>query len=326
VNKLSGVEYKVRLQGLSTREGTIPISALINVSQAILDGSRRALRLLMEGVSVKRGRATKSLKKPLNLTITGLSIGSTVLKIEAPTFEESAPEIVQQLNLWNMPLKPELKPKDTVISIFSKSVRDASAGELESDYYDRGVLESLELFKSLLREDLMAVQIECPSRPSEDFRIGKPELDTITKIEAETPEPKAMVVVGTFNSIEHAHRRFELVMQNGHKIKGIAQSGYVDTEDMRNLWGKKATVKGLAHFKPTGAIRSIEADVIKPFERGEELFERISKDRISSKPIQVLRREQGIRNPLKEVWGKWPGDESIDEILNTLKRTSRETT
>ncbi len=320
---MKGVEYKIRLRGLATPEGTIPISTLIKVAQAILDGSRRALQLLMEGVSVKRGRVSASLGRSLDFNITGLSKGSTVVEIEVPTFEESAPEIVNQLNLWNM-LMPRLRPEDTAISVLSKSVRDAAAGELESEYYDKGVLEALSPLKSLLKEKLSDIRIECPTRSSEKFGINETEMDRISRVEAETPEPRAMVVAGIFNSIEHTHRKFGIVMSDGHKIRGIAEAGYIDTENMRYLWGKKVTVKGLAHFKPSGAMRSIEADVIKPFERGEELFENVSRNKPSSSLIQNIQREQGVKNPLTEVWGKWPGDESIDEILDTLKRTSRE--
>lgn len=34
-----------------------------------------------------------------------------------------------------------------------------------------------------------------------------------------------------------------------------------------------------------------------------------------------IEQAMAVRNPLKEIWGKWPGDESIDEILDTLKGT-----
>ena len=91
---------------------------------------------------------------------------------------------------------------------------------------------------------------------------------------------------------------------------------------MRNLWGKKVTVKGLAYYKATGFVRFIEAEMIKPFEEGEELFETISIPRVSSD--MIFRRKQPFKNPLSEVWGKWPGDESIDEILQILEQTSRE--
>jgi len=30
-----------------------------------------------------------------------------------------------------------------------------------------------------------------------------------------------------------------------------------------------------------------------------------------------------MKTPLQEIWGKWPGDESIDEILEALRQTSK---
>jgi len=321
---MNGVHYDIRLRGLKTPDGTLSLSALVGISEILVESSQRALRLLMEGVSVKQGKISASLKKCLDFNITGLNKGSTILQLEAPTFAESAPEIVQQLDLWNIPLKPSLKPKDTAISVISKSIHDAIKGNVESEYYDRGVLESFLSFGALLKEHVTDIQIECPSRPTEKFTISDRELDRISKIEAETPEPKAIVVSGIFNSIEHTPKRFELVLQDGHKIRGFAESSYIDTEDMRDLWGKKATVKGLAHFRPNGIARSIEAEVIKPFESGEELFETMPRNRINNSLLHKLKTGQGYRNPLKEVWGKWPGDESIEEILDVLNQESKE--
>jgi hypothetical protein len=318
---MKGVGYKIRLHGLSTPAGTIPLKTLVSVSETLLEGSRRALRLVVEGVSVKRGKISRSLRKPLDFMITGISKGSTVLQIEAPTFKESAPELVQQLSFWDEAMKPE----DTAISLLSKSVQDATGGNVESEYYDRGVLQSLMSFNSLLKEQIKDLEMECSSRPSERFRISERELGAISKIETEIPEPKAIVVAGTFNTIEHTPRRFELTLQNSHKVRGIAESIHIDTEQMRTLWGKKVTVKGIGHFKPTGAVRSIEAEVIKPFDTGEELFETISKSRLPSSLIQDIRKKQRVKSPLKEVWGKWPGNEPIEEILDALNQISKET-
>ena len=318
--RMKGVEYKVRLHGLLAPEGTIPLKILVSVSETLLEGSRRALLLVVEGVSVKRGQISRSLRKPLDFMITGISKGSTVLQIEAPTFEEAAPELVQQLSLWGDAMKPE----DTAISLLSKSVQDATGENVESEYYDRGVLESLMSFNQLLKEQIKDLEMECSSRPSEKFRISERELGTISKIAAETPKPKPIVVAATFNTIEHTPRRFELVLQDGHKVRGIAESIHIDTERMRTLWGKKVTVKGIGHFKPSGAVRSIEAEVIKPFDTGEELFETVPKRGLPPNLIQDIAKKQRVKSPLKEVWGKWPGDESIEEILDVLRQTSRE--
>ena len=317
---MDNVEYKIRLRGLSTPEGTISLETLATVSKMLLDVSRRTLRLVVDGVSVKRGQVPKSFKRPLDFSITGISKGSTVLQIEAPTFGNSAPELIQQLSLWGDPMKPE----DTAISLLSKSVHDATSGNMESDYYDRGVLESLLSFRGLLKKRINNVAVECPSRPMEEFKITDNELKKISAIEADTPESRATIVAGIFNSIEHTPRRFELVLESGHKIRGFAEPGYIDVEEMRNLWGEKVTVKGIGHFKPNGAIRSIEAQMMKSFSEGEELFETISQNRSPANLVQSLGRGQGGRSPLQEIWGKWPGDESIDDILEALRQTSEE--
>lgn len=317
---MDNVEYKIRLRGLSTPEGTIPLETLVTVSKILLDVSRRILRLVVDGVSVKRGQVPSSLKRSLDFSITGISKGSTVLQIEAPTFENSAPELFRQPSFWGDPIKPE----DTAISLLSKSVHDATSGNIESDYYDRGVLESLMSFRHLLKERISNVEIECPNRPEEKFMITHSELEKISIIEADTPEPRAIVVTGIFNRIEHTPRRFELVLKSGHKVRGFAEPGYIDIEQMRTLWGEKITVKGIGHFKPNGAIRSIEAQMMKSFSEGEELFETISQNRLPANLTQSLGRGQGPRNPLREIWGKWPGDEPIDDILKALRQISEE--
>ena len=41
--------------------------------------------------------------------------------------------------------------------------------------------------------------------------------------------------------------------------------------------------------------------------------------------VEKLKRVKGDRSPLREVWGQWPGNESIDQILSMLTETSAET-
>ena len=317
---MDNVEYKIRLQGLSTPEGTISLETLVTVSRMLLEASRRTLRLIVDGVSVKRGKVPDSLRRLLDFNITGISKGSTVLQIEAPTFEASAPDLIQQPGFWDDPIEP----KDTVVSLLSKSVHDATSGNMESDYYDRGVLESLMSFRRLLKGRISNVEIKCQSRPAEEFRITDKELEKIKMLEADTPAPRATIVAGIFNRIEHDSRHFELVLESGQKVRGFAESSHVDVEQMRTLWGEKATVKGIGHFKPNGTIRSIEAQMIKAFSEGEELFEIVPQNRLPASLARGLGTKYGAGSPLQEIWGKWPGDESIDDILEALRQTSEE--
>ncbi len=53
--KANTVQYTVSLKGLPTPKGTITFSALKSIIDILSEGSERALRLALEGESVKRG-------------------------------------------------------------------------------------------------------------------------------------------------------------------------------------------------------------------------------------------------------------------------------
>ncbi|MBA7684273.1 hypothetical protein ES703_92664 [subsurface metagenome] len=318
---MSGIRYNIRITGLKSPEGTIPLTALREISDALLQGSERTLRLSVEGASVKRGRLPAWLNKSLEFTVAGISKGSTVLEIEVPTLEESAPEQVRQQDLWyTMP-----NPEDTALTLLSKSVQDAVSERLESENFDRGVLSALLAFESPLEKYLDEFEVVSPNRPKDIFKIGPSELTKISRLKAETPEPRAVALAGSFDLIEHPHRLFRLSLEDGRKITGKAEAAYINEEMMKDLWGKKVSVKGTAHFNPSGKIRFIEAQVVRPFEAGEEILQAVQELESPLQLVEGFKLKQKARSPLGEIWGQWPGEESIDEILSALKELSTET-
>jgi hypothetical protein len=87
---------------------------------------------------------------------------------------------------------------------------------------------------------------------------------------------------------------------------------------MRQFWGKKVTIKGTVHFRPGRKVRLIEAEVIKPAEEGEEVFDRMP---TPPKPMALFESDVQRFNAapaLQDIWGKWPGDEPIEELLGSL--------
>jgi len=182
---VSGIHYTIRITGLKTPEGAIPLMALMGISDTLLQGSERALRLSIEGASVKRGRAPSWLSNSLDFTIVGISKGATALEIEAPTLAESAPQQVRQQNLWyTLP-----DPEDTALSLLSRSVSEATSERLESEYYDRGVLSALLSFKPLLGKYFDGLEMISPDRTRDGFRIGDEEIAKLGRLEAQTPDP-----------------------------------------------------------------------------------------------------------------------------------------
>lgn len=318
---MKGAMYRIRLTGLKTPQGTVPLAALAALSQALLEGCERSLRLAVEGASVKRGRVPAWLSRSLDFTFSGIGEGSTTLDVEAPTLAEAAPEQVQQQDFWyTLP-----NPEDTALTLLSRSVADATSEQVDSDRFDRGVLNALLSFRPLLSRYVTDLALDSESKPHDRFKLGTAELDRIGRLEAETPESRSVVVVGSFNLIEHSTRQFQLTLRDGRKVTGKADVSLIPEDTMRAAWGKQVTVKGTAHFNPVGKIRFIEASVIRSLEAGEEIFENLPERAPLLKSVEGLQRTTGAKSPFREVWGQWPGDESIDEILSLLRETSVET-
>jgi hypothetical protein len=61
-----------------------------------------------------------------------------------------------------------------------------------------------------------------------------------------------------------------------------------------------------------------ESDVIKPAEEGEEVFERMP---TPPRPMALFESDVqrfNAASALQDIWGKWPGDEPIEELLGSL--------
>jgi hypothetical protein len=308
------MKYKLKIKGLDSPDGTISIRALKELVELVLDCSERGLRLAVQGESVKRGRLPSWLTKSLDFTVTGIEKGSTTVVVEAPSLGETAAALIQQQDFWYT--KPT--DEDTALSLMSRSVRDTVSEDADSNAYDKGVLDGLLSFEGFLSKFAERVVVESPQRPEENFSLGCEELQRVRRLKEQTPEPIAFVLSGEFDLIHHSNRRFQLRLSNGQIVPGTVDPDHLGIEDMRQFWGKKVTIKGTVHFRPGRRIRLIEAQVIKPAEEGEEVFERMPIPPVPGRLFESDLQRLNAGPALEEIWDKWPGDESMEEILAAL--------
>lgn len=309
------IDYQIRITGLKAKAGSIPVALLQDIIEALLKGCDRVLRLVVEGRSTKIGKTPDWLKDSLNFTITGLTTGSTVLELETPILGDSMPDQFSMKKLWDD--RELMKPNDTPLTLLNRSISDAASENMESDYIDAGVLDALLSFKSVTKGS-QELWIDSKSRKKDKFKISGEEIKKIRKIQIETPKPQTIAVSGLFNLIEHSNRRFQLKLPDGKSLHGIMDSSLVDLEEMRELWGKRVTVKGKAHYKPSGKLRSIEAVSVRPFEEGDEILQTFPRSQKRLTLFNDFIAEKNANKSLKKIWGKWPGDESITELLTAL--------
>ena len=260
--------YSLRVHGLPTSDGTIPVRALVDFLAGLTHCAEKGLRLVVEGASVRAGRPPAWLEAATNFTLAGLASGSTVLEIEAPTLGDLLGEQVLQGDFWLPPPEPD----ETALSVVSRSIGDTTAENIESDYYDAGVLKSILELKSFFR-GRERVELISDQRANENIELSLESVEKAERLKIRTPEPRTLLVSGLLNRIEHSERRFQLVLGDGKSVSGRIDEEFMTTEGLRENWGRKVTVRGIVHFRPSGRLQMIAAQEIRPMAPGEEVFE-----------------------------------------------------
>ncbi len=309
------IKYQIKIKGLKTPSGTISILALKDLASIFIENSERALRLAIEGNSIRKGQLPQWLKLAVDFNITSIKKGSTVLALEAPELSEVAAEQISQQNLWiDLP-----EPNDTALTIWANSFNEATTEKYGSELYDKGLLTSFISFKDFIDKYAHSIEIDSAAdKKINRLKIDCQQIERVQKLTASIPESRKIILSGYIDVIEHYAGRFKLNLESGEKIQGEIDRSILDLELMRDYWGKKVTVRGMADYKPNGKIRFIKADLLKPFEESEKVFEEYMMFEEPRELVYQISKNKPEISPLKEIWGKWPSEESIEEILSEL--------
>ena len=315
---MSNIKYELRVKGLSVPDGTIPVRALLELLQGLVDTAERGLRLAVEGESVKRGKAPAWIAAATNLNFTGLKTGSTILGIEAPKFRDTIAGRLENQSHHFFPVAPE----DTALSLVSRSIRDATMENRESDYFDAGVLNGVLELAPFLKNYASSFALFSEGNLTPEFELSASGMETVEKLKREPPEPQAFIVTGMLDEIEHSNRRFQLSLADGNSVPGRIDEEFMTVEELRNFWGKSVTIKGTVYFKPSGKVQLLESHLVRAAEPGEELFNELPVADSTPELFEPSQLKQGYVSPFKEVRGQWPGDESLETILGALRASA----
>jgi hypothetical protein len=108
-------------------------------------------------------------------------------------------------------------------------------------------------------------------------------------------------------------------LPSGEAVRGIATE-QVDLAELASLFGKQALVSGIAKFRPSRSVLRIEAELVQPVTGDVRVFSHVPKP--LSLDMRALRVPQGPTTGVAAIIGKWPGDESDEEILRALEELS----
>lgn len=313
--ELNNQRYQFRISGLNQPAGHIKTSQLFRVLRTLTTAAGHATRLRATGDGNIKGKKPKWLTETTDFTVTGLDSGSTTLSIDAPRLRDTAYAEFGQQKLFDE--QPNLD--DTALDIVSAAIHEMQSEDSAGNYFDNSVLNAVLKFKTVAGASIRYQLIPQQSRHL-GFRLDEHLYEEISKRISDTPPPQSYIVSGVLNQIKHADGGFCLSIGN-KRLLGKLDRQALDIEELRHLWGKRTTVAGLIHYKINGQARLIEAQRIGAQLEGDQVFKKTpsqgSRNSLDFLVASGIKHSIPPADPMA-LWGAWPGDESIEEILSQL--------
>lgn len=283
---------------------------------AITDLAPRAAAMAFRGRS--HGRRPAWLKAATDVRFIGHDgEDETNLHFEAPVFGEAAPQEYGQGELW--PSRPAAT--DTGFELFADLLQDLTQGNRDSDRYDRSILKQLfglrRLFSSSLFASLEVESLRSCEHKSKPFTLET--IGTVKSFYQSTPGPRRVKIYGTLDMIRASTQRFGLKLQSGEEAAGILTVG--DVREFQGLLGKPAVIFGKAIYRPSGRLLRIDADKVVAGTDADQFFGKIPSG-IRTEPQARSQRPSITPLGIESIFGKWPGQETDEQIEAALKRLS----
>jgi hypothetical protein len=301
-------EYPVLLEGVDALD--LPLSVLRDLSDLFLEGAQRSARLVAEGRSVARGSAPAWVTASADLRVTKFAPGSLDMTIRAPRLVEVASDIFAQQQLFPAGTDPDA----TAFDLLLDAAEDAAAGRKDSERLDGGVLDVLTRTANIFARGGTRLTIGRAGRPS--VVLNSQAASVIRRMADETPAARVARVSGVLDSLTVSTRAMAVRLQDGQLLRGFA--GAVPLDKLKHFLGMSIVVEGSVTFRPSGEASRIEVESVFPSGPGDVIWAKFPKVESGA-----TRSRQSIAPiGLDAFFGKWPGDETDDEIARGLKDLS----
>lgn len=304
--------HDIRIGGAAVRADRIAGPVLAHLLGTIVEGTTRVLRYRLEGRSKAPGSLPAWLRPAAGFDVVQ-STEAGLIHLEAPSLADTLPDRFRQGDLFQT-----VDPAKSALDLFEDGLEDALHGNIDSDLFDEGLIQTFTEFRQVLGEGLDRIDIV----NGRTVPVSVDGLRRVEELRRTTPRPAQVRVAGTLNAIRYSDKMFTLVLETGAELRGVAAE--VDEGSLKSLWGKAALVIGTAHFRPSGALARVDAERIEPATTRDLALWQSAPLPSSATGVELreLRQPQGKRSGINALIGQWPGDESEDEIASALEALS----
>ena len=309
-------KHKLILMGGLHGELRVSAAVLHEAVGALLEGARLATRFAVEGESVRKGPRPAWLDSACAVDITGLSAGSAVIAMEAPTLREA--DAAKFGNDGQRSLFEEIDQgfgEQTAVDLFGQVL--AAVVERGSDdvVADRALLETCVRFARVSGGGFEGLRLEGLRGRETPLVITPAHVPQIELLRDETPPPQAARVAGTLDTISASRSDVILELKDGTKVPARMEDH--DLDALKKLLGKAVVVSGVAHYRPSGRLLLLDVESIGEAGAGDRVFETAP---IARKRLPVVTPvAQDESSGVSAFFGTWPGHESEEELLEALQ-------
>ncbi len=127
-------------------------------------------------------------------------------------------------------------------------------------------------------------------------------------------------VAGRLDAIRCHDHSFELVLSSGETLRGTAPA--LDLREVRPLVDEMVVISGRAYFGDSEEVRRLEADLIEQASAKDTLWSPLPRPVFRKLNVEALLQSQDRDSGINAIRGKWPGDESDDEVFAALEDLS----
>lgn len=301
-------DYSVLLEGVDA--GDLSLGVLRDLCDLFLEGAQRCSRLVAEGRSGARGPAPAWLASAADLRISRFAPGSLALGLEAPRLTDVAPEIFAQPHVFPSGTAADASSFD----LFLDAAEDAARGKRDSERLDPGVLDVLGRASALFVKGGTRLTIGRAGRA--EVVLDPSSAQTIRSLANETPAGRVTRVRGVLDTLTVSTKSLVLRLDDGRQLRGFAADVAIET--LKSLHGKDVVLEGQVSFRPSGEALRIQVESAFAATAGDVLWAQLPK--VEAAPARG--RPSVAPVGLDAFFGKWPGDETDEQLAAALRALS----
>ncbi len=296
----------------------VPSQAFGCVLEVIPEAVRQSVRMAFEGRSRAKGKRPDWLRAATDVRFVGHEgDDDTILRFEAPTLGEAAPRLYAQQELW--PTRPEAA--DTGFDLLADVLLDVTAKNADSERFDRSLLDSIAGFGKVLNGTFTDMEVGGRRYPAgRAVSVNPTVVEAARSLHTNIPVPQRVRIVGKLDMLRASTQSFGVILDSGDEIRGVLAEGEVGA--ISGLMNQRVLVLGKAVYRPSGRLLRVDAEEVTATAEKGSFFSTVPKPVRKKFDLRDTLRDQQHKPGVAAIIGKWPGDETDEQVAEALKELS----